>query len=638
MAGCRLDVPRNGSSVEMENQPILDRVRRTPPDTNHVHALRRHLVSLGVWSAVILLLSVSFGVWLAFQASTISRELQSAATLLPGLKEEILRNDASAASNTVDQLKSHTSTARELTTHPLWTVAGALPWVGNNVLAASEVATSADDVAQLGAGPLVSALQSLDWKSLTPDQDGVDLRGLTAAEPKIEAAAHAVGQSSDRLNAINSDDLLPQVAGPLTQAKEQLASLRSGLDAAANAANIIPEMMGSQSNRRYLLLIQNNAEARATGGIPGALAVLDMDKGKLSMSGQTSASAIGVFNPPLATDPEQTQLYSTRLGKYMQDVNLTPDFPAAASTARAMWEKKTGDKLDGVISLDPVALGYVLDATGPVQVTSPELYGVAEGALPTELSGANVVRTLLSDVYAKIEQPKVQDAYFAGVAGEIFSALSSGRGDAKSLIEGMTRGAAEGRILVWSGEADEQAVLAKYPLSGAIAGPSVEPAQFGVYFNDGTGAKMDYYVNRTVQLVEECTDNGYAQVKVRITSINTAPLDAPTSLPEYVTGGGTFGVPPGSVRTNVIAYGPVQAHVESALVDGIKTAFGAHQHSNRPVGSMTVTLAPGQSNTVEFVFGKIVQHTQPSLVVTPTVQPVKDVILGTESEKCVPGK
>ena len=189
---------------------------------------------------------------------------------------------------------------------------------------------------------------------------------------------------------------------------------------------------------------------------------------------------------------------------------------------------------------------------------------------------------------------------------------SSGKGEAKGLIKGITRGAAEGRVLVWSGTANEQDIIANYPLSGSIAGKSVAPAQFGVYFNDGTGAKMDYYVKRTVQLVKECTGDDYGQVKVRITSTNTAPADAATSLPAYVTGGGIFGVPAGTVQTNVIAYGPVQANVETVTVDGTKTDFAAHHHANRPVGTVTVALAPGQSSTVEMTFGKIVQHAEPN--------------------------
>ncbi|WP_268794377.1 DUF4012 domain-containing protein [Pseudarthrobacter siccitolerans] len=393
-------------------------------------------------------------------------------------------------------------------------------------------------------------------------------------------------------------------------------------------------MMGGDGSRNYLLMIQNNAEARASGGIPGALAVLNLDKGKLTLSAQSSAGDVGVISPSVPVPTEQRAIYSDRLGKYMQDVNLTPDFPTAAASARAMWEKRTGERLDGVISLDPVALGYVLDGTGPIKISSPELARLTNGVMPTELSGKNVVATLLSEVYAKIEEPGLQDAYFAGVAKEIFAALSNGNGDAKVLLDGMQRGTAEGRVLVWSAKPEEQAIIAKYPLSGSVVGPSVSPAEFGVYFNDGTGAKMDYYVKRTVHMIKECQQDGYGQTTVSITSTNTAPLDAATSLPAYVTGAGNFGVPAGSVQTNVIAYGPVQAHVETASLNGERTDFAPYFHSNRPVAVLTLRLAPGETKTVEFTFGKIVQHTEPELVVTPTVQPVNDVILPTKSMVC----
>ncbi len=88
--------------------------------------------------------------------------------------------------------------------------------------------------------------------------------------------------------------------------------------------------------------MQNNAESRATGGIPGALAVLKVDKGSLSLESQTSATALGSFTPPVDIGDEQRTIYSARVGKFMQDVNLTPDFPTTASTAQLMWERSTG--------------------------------------------------------------------------------------------------------------------------------------------------------------------------------------------------------------------------------------------------------------------------------------------------------
>lgn len=511
-----------------------------------------------------------------------------------------------------------------------------MPWVGANFQATSEVATSADDVAQLGALPLVSIFKTLDWKSLLPNGQGLDLRPLAAAQPKLASVAQAVRQSSDRLNGINADALLPQISAPLIHAREQLGELRDGLDSAADAADVLPGMMGEQSPRRYLLLIQNNAESRSTGGIPGALAVLKVDKGKLSLGSQTSASAMGAFTPVVSVDPEQSRIYSRRLGKFMQDVNLTPDFPTAAQTAQTMWKTEKGEQLDGVLSIDPVALSYVLDATGPVRIGDPLMREITRDGLPTELTAKNVVPTLLSDVYSKIADPDLQDVYFAGVAREVFSKISSGGGDTKKLIDGLSRGASERRVLLWSANATEESVISRYPLGGSIAGASISPSQFGVYFNDGTGAKMDYYVKRSVQLFRECTNDGYSQVKVRVKSTNTAPTNAADALPAYVTGAGAFGVPAGTVRTNITSYGPIQSQVETAVADGKKIGFASQTHGGRPVGTVTVELPPGKSSTVEFTFGKIVQHTEPKLSVTPTVQPLKDVVLDTISEKCVP--
>ncbi|ABK04584.1 conserved hypothetical protein [Arthrobacter sp. FB24] len=597
---------------------------------------RRLLISAVVLTSIGLLL-LAAGAWLSTRANIVKNDLEAAAQLIPVLKADMADNKPEQAAARVEQLRAHTKAAREAVEDPIWTLASVAPGVGPNFSAIAEVARSADDVSTLGVAPLVRVFDSLNWDSLVPSSAGTDLSGLQRASPSIVSAAHAVRVSADRLERIDAGNLLPQVAEPLAQAREQLEAVTGALDASADASQIAPDMLGAQGPRNYLLMIQNNAEVRASGGIPGALAVLTLDQGKLSLGAQSSAAELGIMQPPLPVDAEQQQIYSGRLGKYMQDINLTPDFPTSANTAQAMWERKTGQRVDGVISMDPVALGYILDAMGPVKISNPESLALTDG-LPTELTGKNVVPTLLSDVYAKIEQPELQDAYFAGVAQEIFAALSSGKGDAKALVDGMTRGTAEGRVVVWSGKTDEQDIIAKYPLSGSIAGSSVSPAQFGVYFNDGTGAKMDYYVKRTVQLVEGCTGDEYGQVKVRITSTNTAPADAASSLPAYVTGAGVFGIPPGTVQTNVIAYGPVQANVETAVVDGKKTDFAAYRHSNRPVGSVTVSLAPGQSSTVELTFGKIVQHAEPNLVVTPTVQAVKDVILGTKSAECVPGK
>ncbi|WP_426938806.1 DUF4012 domain-containing protein [Pseudarthrobacter sp. S3] len=580
------------------------------------------------------MVALAAAAWLGERATTINYELNTASELIPSIKDAVAANDSKRATAVTEKLRSHTAEAKRAAEDPVWTLASSIPIAGPNFSAVSEVARSADDVATLGLEPLVKVFDVLDWDTLLPSSSGADLSSIEAAAPTVSSAAQAVRLSAERLHQIDTTKLLPQVADPLIRARGELLDVTGTLDAAAHASATLPAMLGSDAPRNYLLMIQNNAEARASGGIPGALAILSLDGGKLTLSAQSSAGELGIMAPTVPVDSVQQQIYSARLGKFMQDVNLTPDFPTAAATAQAMWERKTGQRVDGVLSIDPVALGYILDATGSVKISNPELTSLTNLGLPAELTGTNVVQTLLSDVYAKIAQPKLQDAYFAGVAQEIFATLSTGKADPKRLMEGIGRGASEGRILVWSDEPQEQAVIDRYPIAGAISGPSVAAAQFGVYFNDGTGAKMDYYVKHSVGLIKECPKDGYEQTTVRITSTNTAPADAATSLPAYVTGDGIFGVPPGSVQTNIMAYGPVQANVEIARLDGQKTEFAPYLHSGRPVGVLAVRLAPGESRTVEFTFGKIVQHTEPNLFVTPTVQDVNDVILPTGVASC----
>lgn len=618
-------------------EPKIRRLQKPMGSSTPARALkkRRRFQIIG-FAAVAVVLLLGAGIRLGMNASTVRGELEAAERLIPKLKANIVANDSANAARTLTELKKHTSEARQAASDPLWAMSETVPWLGPNLQVASAVAVSADEVASLGAGPLISAFQSLGWDSLAPNSTGVDLGPLTAAEPKISSAARALRLSSERLSNLDSGYLLPQVSAPLSKAREQLDALRVGLDTAADAASIAPSMMGAIKPRNYLLLIQNNAETRSSGGIPGAIAVLSFDQGKLTLGEQMSATELGVVSPAIPVDSEQTMIYSSRIGKFMQDVNLTPDFPTSASTAVEMWEQKTGDRMDGVISIDPVALSYLLQGTGPVVLDTQLQQLATNGPLPAELTSGNVVKTLLSDVYQSVRRPALQDLYFAGVAKQIFSALTADSNDSRKVIAGMSKGAEEGRILLWSADSNEQAVINKYRLSGSIAGPSISPSQFAVYFNDGTGAKMDYYVKRTVQLVEECSKGGYGQVRVRVTSTNTVPINAAGSLPEYVTGGGVFGVLEGTVQTNIVAYGPVQANVETAIADGKKISFASQVHSGRPVGTVTVALPPGKSSTIEITFGKIVQDTEPVLSVTPTVQAREDVVLDTVAKECVP--
>lgn len=621
-------MPVDSSISTGETRAGQGRYRRRAPERS-AGSRRRTVI---VWTAAAAALVLST-LWLGVRASEVREELTAISELAPGLKAELLKDDAAAAATTIEELKAHASKARSATGDPLWTLAGFLPWVGQNFRAVADVTTSVDEVAT-SAGPLVSVYQSLDWQSLTPAPEGIDLTPLKAAQPTIAQAAVTVTSASDRLDRIDGTTLITQLTGPLAVAREEVTLLKNSVNAAADLALVAPAMLGAEAPRNYLLMIQNNAEARATGGIPGALAKLTVDKGRLSLTAQTTAGALGMFTPPIDVDPEQELVFSEFLGTSMQDVNLTPDFPTAARTARRMWEIRTGEQLDGVLSMDPVSLAYVLNATGPVELADPALQRMDTGEMPTTLTSQNVVKSLLSEVYAEIPAPELQDIYFAAVASQILEAVSSGGTDSKSLIDGVTRGSDEGRIRVWSGITSEQETISKYPLAGSIAGAGHSATEFGVYFNDATGAKMDYYVKRTAQLSEVCSPESEPEVKVTVMAMNTAPANAASALPKYVTGGGVYGVPAGTVQTNIVVYGPQGSLVASAEANGREVGINGQFHSRRPIGTVAVRLAPGESHTLEFTFVRVAPTGELRLNATPTVFPVREVSLTPSVTRC----
>lgn len=611
--------------------------KSAPPKRQNPSQPRRKIfLRLGVASSALALMVVVCGVVLTHQVSSVRNNLEQVVLSVPQLRTQLDSGDKEEAQTTFESMARLASAARGDAAGPLWKAASVLPFVGSNFRAVTEVAVSADDVVAGAVGPLLKEYDSFDWESLSPSDGHIDVTQLQEAAPGLVTARNTVRLSHERLVSIDLSSLMPQVADPIRSATQQLYEVSHVLGAVASGAQLLPSMLGTEDPRTYLVLVQNSAETRATGGIPGALAVLKTDGGQIALGEQSSASALGAFKPSIDVDPEQTALYTARLGTQMQNVNLTPDFPTAASTAKQMWEGRHEEQVvDGVIALDPVVLSNLLKATGPVVLTDPQILRLIEGSsLPSSLTHDNVVSTLLSDVYREIEDPAAQDAYFSAVAGQVFAAFTEGKADSAELIKALTISAEEHRLYLWSSRPGEQSIIETTALAGSVVGTTTGGASFGVYLNDGTGAKMDYYASRTAQLIQTCQSHGYSNYTVRMTVTNNAPSDAATMLPAYVTGRGVFGVEPGYIRTNYVFYGPAQAFAETASVNGQPVPIGAGKHGQRPVGTVTLELAPGETAELDVVFSQVVQDSDPKLQVTPGLEPSNKVVLAAKRANC----
>ncbi|MEN9325537.1 MAG: hypothetical protein RL414_1291, partial [Actinomycetota bacterium] len=89
-------------------------------------------------------------------------------------------------------------------------------------------------------------------------------------------------------------------------------------------------LAGADAPKRYMIAFQNSAEARGTGGILGAFAIVDMNKGAFSVV-RTGSNAVlySLKDVPVKVPAEFTRLYGKNPA-ILQNSNLSPHFPYGA--------------------------------------------------------------------------------------------------------------------------------------------------------------------------------------------------------------------------------------------------------------------------------------------------------------------
>ncbi|PYY48076.1 DUF4012 domain-containing protein [Curtobacterium sp. MCBD17_023] len=564
------------------------------PESRPAAAHRGPRARVVLWIVVALVLLLIFAVaWVGARGLLAKHHLEQSVALVSTLRTQITGADTTAAQRTAKQLEDHAASARSLTGDPIWGAAQSTPFFGTNLRAVRDVAVVVDDVATGAVRPTAGVLGDLNQEAFRPDNGRIDLQPLADAQPAVARATKTLSEAVDAADDIDTTSTLSPVTSAVNQLRNALATVARQASTANKVVQLAPVMLGHDGNRSYVLLFQNNAELRAGGGIPGAVALLQAKDGAISLGNQAAGSSFGPYDKPvLPLSAATTSLYGDITGRYMQDVNLTPRFDVTGALAREMWKQKFGQQVDGVLAIDPVTLGYILRATGPVQLPTGDT-----------LTSDNAAKLLLSDVYAKYPDPAVQDAFFASAASAVFEKVSSGGFDTKAFIAALTDGTKDGRLRLWSADEAEQKQIAGTAVAGTLPTASARTREFGVYLNDGTAAKMDYYLDKKVSVGSSvCRKDGRPTSVVEVTLKNTAPADAATSLPSYVTGGGYFGTEPGKIKTLVAVYAPPGSIYLEASQDGKGAALQTVTDGEHPVAQIQTLLEPGQSTTFRVAF------------------------------------
>lgn len=562
-----------------------------------------------VVGAFVLALVVAVGVG-AFIAQ---KELRAAVPLVSKMQSQFGSDDRAALAASVDSLQQHASAARGAADTPLWWVAEQAPFVGPTLHAVRSSTIAVDELAS-GVLPVLS---DVDPAVLKPAGGAFDVAALSQLAAPVATAADAGERAAEQLRSVNTAELPGALQQPVSQLVDAVAAVQPAMTRAAEIMPVLPRMMGQDGPRDYLLLVQNNAEARGTGGIPASVVMLRFEGGKLSIAAQATSRDFTNkrATPIMELDPEVVKLFDDKVGRYSQDITSTPDFELSAELAKQFWTESFGTPVDGVISIDPVMFSYILQATGPITLATGD-----------ELTSSDAVKILLSDVYARYPNNADQDAFFASAAVEVFDAISSGDFSPVPFAEAIVRATDEHRILFHSFDESIASAFAGSRLLGPLPATD-DPAAptVGVFVNDLTEGKLSYYTWMSAEVrVNRCAAlPTYTTVVTFVNALDKATSDG---LVNYVDGGRHY--EKGTIGTDLQFYGPSGSTFVGAALDGVDVAITTGEHLGRPVGRMWVVNPPQFVHTLAVQFqGTADDGDDVAIVHTPMVNPVDTTVV-----------
>lgn len=122
-------------------------------------------------------------------------------------------------------------------------------------------------------------------------------------------------------------------------------------------------------NRRskWIVLLQNDNEIRATGGFMGSYAMVSINQGQIeAISIEDIYDADGQFNGFFPAPAGVKEYLSSGNGLRLPDSNWHPDFPSSAQQVLAYFALGKKPEIDGVVAVTNSVISELLKITGPI--------------------------------------------------------------------------------------------------------------------------------------------------------------------------------------------------------------------------------------------------------------------------------
>lgn len=551
----------------------------------HVHGRTRRRVAVGAIGVGVLLAAVG-GAW-ALAALSVRGELTDAVEVARrGLDAAREGRTAAAARRFAEARRGFAHAEDRLNG---WWARGvaAVPGVAQNADALRVMTRAGRELAAAGA----ETARRADPDAITPVDGAVPLDEVRALAAPLATASDALAGARAELASIRSPWVAPFLTDRVRTLDRKLARGARDTASARLAVSVVPRLLGGDGERRYLLVFQTPAEQRANGGVIGNVAELTYRDGVIELARNVRDVDVnqgGSGQERTLVGPED---YVRRYAAYhpesvIQNVTLSPDFPSIATVLEGVYPQSGGAPVDGVISLDPVALGEFLRLTGDVPVPGFDVV----------LTADNAADVLLREQYQRFPDDTERASFLTAAVAATFDRLRAtslpGPTRVGEILGPMVR---QGRLQLHSRDPEEQRFFRRIGADGAV--PAIGRGDaFGLVTQNSAGNKIDGFQRRVVRYSAQVDPaTGDVDAMASITVRNRAPA---SGLPDIVIGSFPDSpLPRGTSRVVLSVYSPLA--LQSATIDGQSAAFLEDTELGRNVYTVQLEIPPGGRRDLE---------------------------------------
>ena len=573
-----------------------------------------------VVAAIVVVVLVAFGVsgfMLLNSAKTVKSQAKETVEIVGGLKDKVTSGDFSTLPDDAKKIDELCSSMKKETSSPVWTMASFIPVCGSDINAAR---TMVDALSDVSSGALVPMADNL--AQATPGklfQNGtINVSALQAVADSLSDSSKVFKSANKKVQSIG-DTHIAQVTELVDKAKDGFATLDGAVDAAEKVAPVLPQMLGANGQtRNYLVYAMNNVEIRACGGFGGSQGLISVTDGQMSIGDFVPRIGLSEDEAVESVDEEDEALFGDHSNLYNSGNTYSPDWPRNSQRVAALWKSQYGQDVDGVVGIDPVFLQYLLGLVGNVSLPDG-----------TVVDGTNAAKILMHDVYWNYPVEE-SDGIFAAVASAAFDKILGGIGDVDvtKLVGAFERGAEEGRLIAWMRNDDEQNAIKETGIDASLPDPddpSADPVA-GVYFNNLSFSKLDWYLNADTQIGQGIKNgDGTCSYRITVTLTNIMTQEEAGKLPDYVAASAPDAARDDE-RLNVSLFAPTGGNITDLTVEGTQFGLGAATWHGIPFYSGTVDLHAGETTTITYTLTTSAEAGDKPLTLrqTPTCQAARD--------------